>query len=270
MNITSVRVSDAVSWIGETFAIIKDRLLLWLLPGVLFVISASVVDVVNELVQFLTKGPTVLSWIVLIVCSPLIGAYVLIITVGMMDCVRTQTESKTFSVGQVFTFEYLFGKILILQLLLMLTIAVLMLVIGLVIYLLNLQAVILFGLFTLNMTVIIPLILCVIVSIVIFSNGIPFAAALVAFDDVSPFEAFKLGLSATTRNFLSLLISFVLNLLLVFVIVFIYLIVNTILLRLGFMGRVFSVALGFSLLSLIASYMHGFVYHAYNGIFGNK
>ena len=40
MNITSVRVSDAVSWIGETFAIIKDRLLLWLLAGLLFVIRA--------------------------------------------------------------------------------------------------------------------------------------------------------------------------------------------------------------------------------------
>lgn len=117
MNITSVRVSDAVSWIGETFAIIKDRLLLWLLAGLLFVISVFAVNVVNQLVQYLAKGSFALSLIVIIVGSLLVGAFTLILTVGMMDCVKTQTESETFSVGQLFTFAPLFGKFLILQLL---------------------------------------------------------------------------------------------------------------------------------------------------------
>ena len=146
----------------------------------------------------------------------------------------------------------------------------LMLVIFLVAYLLKLQFFLLYGLLSLNMGVIIPLILCAIVYTVILGNGMLFAAALVAFDEVPPFEAFKLGLSAATRNFFSLLISFILIILLLIVIGFIAGFIGVFLTKLGVVGLIISVVLGLSLLFLVISYMYGFSYHAYNGVFGDN
>lgn len=267
MNITSVRVSDAISWIGKTFAIIKDRLLLWLLVGLLFLTCAIAVGAVNEFVKYLTKDSSVLSIIVAIGGSILMGAFMMILTVGMMNCVKTQTESETFSVGQLFAFTPLFGKFLILQSIVTLVTFLIIAVIGLLIYLSDTQFLIIYGLMQPRAAVVIPLALATILYFVFFGNGAVFAATLIAFDRVSPFEAFKLGLKAVKRNFFSLLISYTLFFLICLVIGFIAGFITAILAKFGVIGSIISLLLGLIVILFLISAAYSMTYQAYSDIF---